>query len=95
MVAFKNLRTPKESFTRSVTIEDSAQIYMVWYSPAEEQMIIEFINGDQYEYDSVLPSEFGELVGAPSVGSYFNRHLKTVKNTSKLMKEDYLEQRGS
>lgn len=65
-------------FTRQVTIDDSSQIKMVLYDPVNQQMSVSFTNGDNYVYDKVPHSVFGELISADSVGEFFSQYVRTI-----------------
>lgn len=54
----------------------SSQLKSVGHDPATNKMHIEFKNGSIYEYDDVSADEHQSLMGASSVGSHFDAHVK-------------------
>lgn len=62
---------------------ESSNIEAVEYDPAQSELTVVFKSGDTYKYSSVPQFIYDELVSAPSVGSYFNRMVKTVYSFTK------------
>lgn len=54
----------------------SSQIAAVGYNEPRKQLRVEFANGSLYDYDGVDFSVFGEMMAAPSVGSFFHARIK-------------------
>lgn len=54
----------------------SSDIVSVGYDPATATLEIEFHSGGLYHYYDVPSSEAEALVGASSVGRYFNANIK-------------------
>lgn len=54
----------------------SSNIAAVGYDEAEKKLHVQFHNGSTYAYEGVPADVHSELVGAESVGKYFNAHVK-------------------
>ena len=55
---------------------NSSAISEVSYDKKDRILRIQFARGAEYDYPDVPEKEFRNLVSAPSVGQYFNRHIK-------------------
>lgn len=55
---------------------DSTAISEVKYDKESQVLRIQFARGAEYEYYDVPEQEFQNLVNAPSVGKYYNAHIK-------------------
>ena len=55
---------------------ESSNINTLGYKPQEQQLFVEFNNGDTWRYDGVDPSVFNDLILADSVGSKFHETIK-------------------
>lgn len=55
----------------------SSNLASVGYDENTETLEIEFSSGSVYEYRNVPPGIFSELMGAGSLGSFFNREIRT------------------
>lgn len=56
---------------------NSSAISEVSYDKDSHILRIQFVRGAEYDYPDVPETEFRNLVSAPSVGKYFNQHIKT------------------
>ena len=54
----------------------STAITEVSYDEDTQILRIQFARGAVYDYPNVPAEEFVNLVNAPSVGQYFNQHIK-------------------
>lgn len=57
-------------------VTGSSQISAVGYNEPRKQMRVEFVSGAVYDYDGVDFAVYGEMMAAPSVGSYFHSRIK-------------------
>jgi hypothetical protein len=64
---------------------DSKMLSSVAYDEIENEMIVEFANGDEYKYKKVPMEVFDAMISAPSAGKYF---LANVKNKFEYEKLD-------
>ena len=64
------------AFNRNVLIEGSNQIERIMYDPEKKKLSVKFKNKSTYIYEGVEAHVFGELVSAPSVGSYFAAYIR-------------------
>lgn len=55
---------------------DSSAISKVTYDYNTKILTIQFVRGAEYAYPGVPVTEFNNLISAPSVGKYFNAHIK-------------------
>lgn len=55
---------------------NSTAISEVTYDYNTHILTIQFVRGAEYAYPDVPVTEFQKLVSAPSVGKYFNTHIK-------------------
>lgn len=55
---------------------DSSNLNSVGYDADTETLEVEFRNGGVYQYFEVPPSTHQNLLDAPSLGSYFNSHIR-------------------
>jgi hypothetical protein len=73
-----DLRAPS-TYPRKVKIEDSSNVFAVYYDPKTKEMAIQFMEGKRnewYYYPGVLPSMFAALVSEESVGKTFHKLFK-------------------
>lgn len=61
---------------KTVKVKSSA-IKTVSYNPESRILRIEFTQGREYDYPDVPEIEFKNLIGAESVGKYYNQHIKS------------------
>lgn len=64
-------------FTRVVRVTDSSNIVALAYDPTNDVMRVAFENGVTYEYQNVRADQFGLIVSADSVGTAFNRVIRS------------------
>ena len=57
-------------------ITNSSAITHVAYDTLTKILRITFTSGGEYDYPDVPREEYENLVSAPSVGQYFNQHIK-------------------
>jgi hypothetical protein len=57
---------------------DSSLILSVGYDLASSVLEVEFVGGKVYEYYDVPLSVYSALMGAESVGSFFNDHIRDM-----------------
>ncbi len=62
----------------------SDMINAVEYIATTKQLGVEFASGGKYVYEGVSPTEYTELVNAPSVGQYFRENILESKTFNKL-----------
>lgn len=62
---------------RTLTTNDSSQIYRIEYDADTREMNVVFANGASYMYHGVPREIFGSLCSAESIGSLFN-YLKNL-----------------
>lgn len=55
---------------------ESSMITSTGYHPHTETLELVFCNGGIYEYYQITDDIYQELVNAPSVGEYFNTHIR-------------------
>lgn len=55
---------------------NSQAIRSVGYDVEERTLEVEFSTGRVYRYRGVSPGAHAALMGAPSIGAYFNRHVR-------------------
>ncbi len=67
-------------YDRVTKITDSDNIAYISYNPQLNSMIVEFINGDGYEYLDIVPSIYGAIVSGESVGSTFQKLVRNNKS---------------
>lgn len=58
---------------RQVVVNDSSRIGGVSYNIERAEMIVTFVRGGSYRYDSVPAQVFGQLISAESVGKEFDK----------------------
>ena len=56
---------------------NSSAISEVSYDKETQILRIQFVRGAEYDYPNVPEYVFHNLVSAPSVGKYFNQHIKS------------------
>ena len=54
----------------------SSNVASVGYDSNSMTLEVEFINGSVYHYFDVPEIQYLDLMGAPSVGTYLNQHIK-------------------
>ncbi len=55
---------------------DSSNLSSVGYDAETETLEVEFRHGGVYQYFRVPPATHRSLLEAPSLGSYFNKHVR-------------------
>lgn len=54
----------------------SSNVESVGYDGESKELYVTFLNGSTYKYLEVPRSTFNNLLSAPSVGCYLNKHIK-------------------
>lgn len=72
------------NFTREVTITDSSNLRTIKYDRESLTLSVTFRNKETYIYEGVSPIQFGSLVSAHSVGSYFQSVIRKTHEGRKL-----------
>jgi len=62
----------------------SSNIAAVGYDRTSRTLEVEFHNGTRYQYDDVDEDVYQDLMGAESVGKFFNANVKDLYTTTKL-----------
>jgi hypothetical protein len=68
---------------RRIPVESSV-IANVGYSPGEQILEVEFHSGRVYQYLNVPPEQYGLLMSADSIGSYYNRNIRDKYESQEL-----------
>jgi hypothetical protein len=55
---------------------ESSTLASVLYLPAQRELQVEFRSGEIYQYADVPFHAYGELLAAPSKGTYFNLNIR-------------------
>lgn len=55
---------------------NSTAISKIGYDVKEKKLSVLFHHGRQYEYEGVSEDTFKNFLKAPSVGKYYNQHIK-------------------
>jgi hypothetical protein len=55
---------------------ESSNVAEVGYDADSETLVVLFHNGGMYAYDGVPATTFDQMVGAESVGKFFNTNVK-------------------
>jgi len=55
---------------------ESTTLAAAEYDDCRGQLQLDFRDGSRYAYLGVPPQTFHDLLGAPSQGSFFNRHIR-------------------
>jgi hypothetical protein len=55
---------------------ESSSLLSIGYDPEEQVLEAEFVDGSVYRYEGVPPELHLELITAPSLGRYFNAHIR-------------------
>lgn len=58
------------------TTVSSSNIAAVAYDSDQALLGVQFVNGTEYHYFGVPPDVYNALLGAPSVGQYFNTYVR-------------------
>ena len=76
----------KEEIVGSQIINEfeSANIKKTIYNIDTKKMLVEFINGQKYEYENVPRQEYTKLRLSPSQGKYFNSQMAKRYKYSKI-----------
>lgn len=64
---------------------DSSNLVSVGYDVDKMVLVVEFQGGAIYQYDEVWPETVGELMFAPSIGQYFNKHVAREFNYTRIV----------
>jgi uncharacterized protein YijF (DUF1287 family) len=62
----------------------SRAIVSVGYDPDEQLLEVEFPSGTVYQYSGVPAAVVNEMLGAASLGTYFNQHVRHSYTYSRL-----------
>lgn len=62
----------------------SSDLSSIGYDESSQVLEIEFNNGGIYQYESVPPSVYQDLINASSIGQYFHRSIKNVYSCTKV-----------
>lgn len=62
----------------------SSNLQSVGYDEEAQVLRVQFKGGATWDYQGVSRKEYGDLLGAPSVGKHFNQHIKLTKVGSKV-----------
>lgn len=54
----------------------SSSINAIGYDAARETLFVEFVGGNTYSYADVSAAEHQALIGAPSIGAHFAKHIR-------------------
>lgn len=54
----------------------SSSLRSVGFDPTTSTLRVQFVTGKLYEYTGVPLSVYRSLLDAPSLGQYFNRHIR-------------------
>lgn len=63
----------------------SSNIQSIGYDASTRTLEIEFIKGGIYQYYSVDEIVHGQLMNAPSKGSFFQKHIRDKYETRRIM----------
>ena len=55
----------------------STNIKTLWYSASQQNLIVQYVNGQQYRYDGVTMDEWNQLKGSQSKGKFINQSIKS------------------
>lgn len=55
---------------------ESSSVSAVGHDPDSKRLTIQFKSGETYHFDGVSEAHYAALVGAKSVGSYFQKHIR-------------------
>jgi len=55
---------------------DSTTLAGATYDHRQNQLQVDFRDGSRYTYSTVAATVFRDLVGSPSKGKFFNRHIR-------------------
>ena len=59
---------------------NSSAISKVGYDKENERLTVVFNHGAEYEYSHIPEQEYKNLVSAPSVGRYYNQHIRGLNS---------------
>jgi KTSC domain len=65
----------------------STVVAAIGYSPISEELEVEFHSGRVYRYFHVPEDEYEALMSADSIGSYFNRRIRTEYDAAEVRGE--------
>jgi hypothetical protein len=63
---------------------DSSMIRLTSYNAEAEALLVEFVDGKEYAYEEVKPTEYEEFIKAESQGKYFLANIRNKKITRKI-----------
>ena len=66
-----------------MTYVDSSNIEAIGYDEDSEELYVQFLSGGCYIYHKVPSYVFGEMMNAPSKGSFLNREIKGIYSYAK------------
>ena len=58
----------------------SSNLASVAYDPLRQVLGVQFIGGRKFEYPSVSPEQYAQMMAAPSIGSHFSSHIRVRKS---------------
>ena len=67
---------------------NSSNLSRVGHDANENILIVEFKNGIMYQYNGVTEDVYSNLMNAPSVGKFFNMHIKNRYTYNKIKIEE-------
>lgn len=74
-------------YSRRVHVDDSSNVECIDYDPEINSMRVTFLKGGgTYIYTRVPAQLFGELVSAPSVGKFLQKHVVNKFETTRIGK---------
>lgn len=56
----------------------SSNLASVGYDPDRKVLRVSFLNGKSFDYKSVRPTVFSELLAAESAGKFFHAHVRSA-----------------
>ena len=59
-----------------ISTKPSTAIDMIAYDDSRHALYVEWVNGNVYRYDGVLPSVVADACSADSLGEFVNSHVK-------------------
>lgn len=78
------MNTHISEMPRRVLLGDSSNIVAIGYDRTNQICRIQFKGGSTYEYTGVTRQDFGDLVAAESIGSYFAKIFKDAHPCKKV-----------
>lgn len=75
-MATGRFKPPLQRYPRVVYVFDSSNVKSLAYNPEDMECLVTYQNSESYVYQRVSASEFGQVVGAQSVGKAVLRYLR-------------------